>query len=467
MKILLINPPLFNKNLRWDEQSATYPPLGLMYIAAVLEQKNHNVVIFDGQAQNIFEEELENYIKNENPLVVGITTITLMHKQILKCIDIIKEANKNIKIILGGPHASLLKTKLMEMNSKIDFIVKGESENTIIELIFEMENEGKYAEISGIIFRKEGKIIENKDRPLLDELDNLPFPARHLLDITNSVYKSSFRYMRLPMTTMITTRGCPYACLFCEHVFGRKYRGHSAEYIINEIEHLQKEYGIKEIQFVDDTFLLDPQKIKTFCNMILEKGIDLTWSCHGRIDVIYQNMELINLIKKAGCWYISFGIESGNKDILTFLRKGINFKQVNEVINQVNKSGIFTKGYFMIGNPTETKETINDTINFAKSLKLDGVQFSLVMPLSNTEFYNICAQYGTFDPNAYENMSSHSNEPVYLPHGLTKEYLKTIQKQAYKEFYIRPNYILRQFFKIRDFNMFKRYLIKGLSYLGN
>jgi len=177
--------------------------------------------------------------------------------------------------------------------------------------------------------------------------------------------------MRLPMTTMITTRGCPYACLFCEHVFGRKYRGHSAEYIINEIEHLQKEYGIKEIQFVDDTFLLDPQKIKTFCNLILEKGIDLTWSCHGRIDVIYQNMELINLIKKAGCWYISFGIESGNKDILTFLRKGINFKQVNEVINQVNKSGIFTKGYFMIGNPTETeedfKESTREEINDIKS----------------------------------------------------------------------------------------------------
>jgi anaerobic magnesium-protoporphyrin IX monomethyl ester cyclase len=468
MKILLINPPEFKKELRWDKGAATYPPLGLIYIAAVLEKEGFNVKILDGQLDHPTEEEFEARIKDEKPDVVGITSITPLHKEVLKAIDLVKKCDNNIQIVVGGPHSSLLKTKLMEMSENIDIIVKHEGEVTSIELIKAIEAKKDLNEIKGIIYRKDGKIIETVNREFILDLDNVPFPARHLLDMDNESYKSAFRYKRTPMTSVITSRGCPYNCLFCNRaVFGAKYRSNSPEYVIKELEYLKKEYGIKEVHFVDDTFLLDPKRVKAICDMMIEKKLDLTWSCNGRINIMYNNLDLIPLIKKAGCWYISFGVESGNKEVLKFLRKDITKEQAKEVIKKVSKAGIFTKGYFMLGNPTESKDTIEETIKFAKSLRLDAAQFNLVLPIPYTEFEKVCMEYGVFDSEDFDKMSGHSSDPVFVLDGMTKEYLKDIQKRAYKEFYGRPSYIFRQLLKIRDINSFKKYAERGYTYLFN
>ena len=464
MKILLISPPSFGSQLRWDD-SGFYPPLGLAYLASLLEDK-HNVKIIDGPADNLSENQLKELIKSEKPDLIGISSIIELHKQFMKTIDLCREYNKNIKIIVGGPYSSSLRKKVMSMNKNIDFVVKGEGEYTLLELVNAIDNHEDFDNVKGIIFRKENQIIETPDRELIHNLDELPLPARHLLDIKSNKYRNSFRYKQLPITTVITSRGCPFSCIFCERPQGFKYRAYSAEYVLNELKYLKDKYGIREIHFVDDNFTLDPNRIRKLCKLLIDNKLNLTWSCNARIDVFYKNKDLIPLIKKAGGWYMSLGIESGNQDILDFIRKRITLTQIREVVKQMNKHKMFIKGFFMLGIPTETKENIRQTIDFAKSLKLDAVQFNLVTPFSSPEFYDICSKYGKIELTNYEDISGHGRgDPVYIPNGMSKEYLKEIQKKAYKEVYFRFSYILRQILKIRSFKEFRKYIRKSRIYL--
>lgn len=463
MKITLISPPLFGEALRWDK-SATYPPLGLCYIAAVLEKNGHEVRIIDGEALGLSREELGRTIRQQHPDLVGVTSITPKYKMMLETIKIAKEVAADAPIVVGGPHVSLLPQKTMEEIPEIDFVVRSEAEYTVLELVDALENGKPFSDIRGLLYRSDGEIKINPPREFIENLDELPFPARHLLPDPD-VYKSAFRYKKLPMTTMITSRGCPFNCLFCDRVFGKKYRTHSPSYVVAEIEHLVSKYGIREIHFVDDLFLLSPERTKEICKLIEERGMDISWSCNGRINVLHKYKELIPIIKKAGCWYISFGLESGNQKVLDFIRKKITLEQTRDVIKWVHDAGIMTRGFFMIGHPVDTKETIRDTINFAKSLPLDGVQFSVTLPYPGTELYDVAIQHGTFDQDAYDRMSSMTpGDPVYVPEGLTKEYLKNIQRQAYREFYFRPSYMRRQLKNIKDIASLKKYSERGFTF---
>lgn len=467
MKILLINPLAVKSELR-RHGADTHPPLGLLYIAAVLEKEGHKVSVIDNEAECLDEQRLKERISGEKPDAVGITAYTAKYDSVVHAAKMVKAVDRKIPVIIGGPHPSTLPNETLNEIPEADFITVGESEHTIAELVKAIKKGGPYNKIDGIGYRSKGKPVLTKPRELIQNLDELPLPARHLIpDLTKR--KSSFRYKRLPFTSMITSRGCPFQCIFCHHsVFGKKYRMHSAERVIKEIEYLIRTYGIKEIHFVDDLFTFDAERTEKICDLIIEKGLDITWSCNGRVNILSRHKHLIPKMKKAGCWYISFGIESGDQETLNFIKKAITLEQIKEVIWAVHRVGIFTKGYFMMAHPIDTKASIRRTINFAKSLPLDAVQFAIATPYPKTELYELAPKYGTFDKTLdYSRYSSHSPDPTFVPKGLTKEYLIRMQKRAYKEYYFRPSYITRQIKFITNLRLLKKYFRVGLSYFND
>lgn len=466
MKITLINPSMMRKDeLRWDK-SCTYPPLGLCYIAAVLRNNHHQVNIIDGEALQLNKKELKELILKANPQIIGITSHTPKFSHLLDTIKAVKEMNLNAKLVVGGPHISLIPEKTMKQIPEIDYAVIGEGEYTFLELVNAIEKKQLVNGINGIAYRENGNVILTAAREYIRNLDELPLPARDLVpDIAGSSYSNAFRYKQLPMTSVITSRGCPYQCIFCARVFGTRYRMHSFERVMEEIRHLINTCGIKEIIFVDDTFIVDVERTIKICNALEKEKLGLTWSCHGRIDILYKHPELIQIMKKSGCWYISLGLESGNAEVLKKIRKNISLEQVRIVVNQLNDAGIHTKGFFMIGYPYDTKETIRDTIEFAKSLPLGSVQFSYTIPYPGTELYDIAINHGFFEGESYNKMSSHTaGFPVYSPPGVPIEYLKDIQKIAYREFYFRPSFIFKHLLKINSIQSLKKYSERGFVY---
>jgi len=457
--------PSFDIRLRWHKSDAQ-PPIGLCYIAAVLEKSNYDVQILDAFAKCLSPDEIKKEIKLRKPDIIGINlSYSIFYKNAKKLSELIKDVNKNIITVIGGAHLFLNSAQTMAEMPCLDFAIRGEGEYAFLELIKSIDNKTPLSEIKGLVYREGNELKINPGKEWIDDLDELPFPARQLIDMGSKDYGITFRYKRLPATGMVSSRGCPSSCLFCDRVFGRKYRVHSARRVIEEMKHLIKEYGIKEIFFMDDNFLLDINRVKEICKLIKEGNIDITWSCQGRIDTVYNNPEIIPIIKSAGCWYISFGIESGNQSVLNFIHKNITLEQVRKVIDIVHNKGIITKGYFMIGHPIDTKETIIDTINFAKSLKLDAVQFNLTVPYPGTELYGVALKTGQFDAEEYEHLSGHSNTPIYVPNGLTKKDLIELQKKGYKEFYFRPSYFLSQAKNITDLTALKRYSYNGSIYV--
>lgn len=464
MNILLINPSAIEDKKSWLNRWSVHPPLGLCYLAAVAEKKGHKVKIIDNEVSMLNYESLENEISGFKPDVVGLTGTSSKHNVIASYAKFIRGVC-SARIVLGGPHVSIMPDKVMEDMPDVDFLVVGEGEYTFLELVNALEEGADLRKISSLVFRDGDKLIMNAKRGFVQDLDELPFPARHLLPDLK-LYKPEFGYKRQPVTSMITSRGCPFRCTFCCKVFGNVYRHHSAEYIVSEIKHLVNEYGIREIDFVDDLFLLDINHVKKLCDLMEAEGVDVTWRCCGRINVLSGNLDILPKLKKAGCWYISFGLESGNQSVLNSINKDITLEQVREVIKCTHKAGIFTKGYFMIGHPSDTKETINDTVDFAASLDLDAANFNLVYPFHGTLLYAQALESGSFDKDDFESLYGETDSPPYIPKNLTKEFLKAAQKRAYRRFYLNPMYILRQIGNIHDLSTLNKYFSVGVRYVA-
>ena len=460
MKIVLINVPIFNnQELRWNK-GTSFAPLGLCYIAGLLEKYNYSVTIIDGSFENPTELELEMRLRQLKPDLIGIASLAAAtHHATLKTIKIARKTNPDSLIVVGGPHAGENYQSMLEQVPEIDIITMGEAEFTFLELVQALEQKTDFHKIKGIAFKEKSKVIATQEREPLKYLDELPLPARHLVDITNEKYGTGFRYKRKPTTTLITSRGCPFVCTFCYKTYGTLFRAHSAEYVVKEMEHLINNFGIRDFYVPDDNFFVDIARVRKICELIIEKNLDVTWAVQGTIVHAYKDPEMIRLLAEAGCWYIAFGIESGNKEIIKIIKKPVTLDVVKEVIELTNKYGITTKGYFMIGNFNETHETIEDTINYAKSIPIDTVQFNFSVPYPGTEYYDavMAGGKGAFDNKAYEKYSGHSNEPIFVPEGLTKEYMMKVQRRAYREFYFRPKYIWSQIKKVDNTKTLLKY----------
>src|SRR3989344_1539554 len=439
MKLLLINPPAF-KSPRWDVERPFYPPLGLCYLASVLEKYHHRVRIIDADVLNYSFEEILRQAKIFQPDLIGIGSVTQRYGVAQELIAFLRQEGL-APIVIGGNHATRVKEKILQ-DIDVDYVMFGEAEFTLLDLVDALERKKPLGGIKGWIYREnDGSIKINPPREPLQNLDTIPFPARHLLPHLTTHYRNATRYKRLPMTHMVTSRGCLYRCSFCDH--DRNVRYFSPGYVASEFEQLQEKWGIREIHFWDEIFMMTPKRAKELCQEFKARRLDITWSAYARLDIIARNPELVPLIKESGCWELAVGIESGNQEVLNFIKKDLTLAQIRQGISLLRKNKIFVRGLFMLGHPTETRKSMQETINFAKSLPLNSVQFNLNVPLPGTEQYPLAEQYGSFESAAYKDMSGHADMPVFIPKGLTKEELLEAQKRAYREFYRRTRVVFR------------------------
>jgi radical SAM superfamily enzyme YgiQ (UPF0313 family) len=396
MKIALINPGKF---------STYQPPLSLAYIASYLDKYSdtkHSIKVIDENAGDIIEDEIS---KNE-PDIVGITASTPQIADANRIASFMKENYPKVPIILGGVHISSIPEQTLREFKNFDIGVIGEGELTFLELInlfckkeFTQE---KLKNLNGIAFKDDDKIIITQPRSLIEDIDTIPFPARRLLKMKEYYLKprSVVRGIIKRSTQIMSSRGCPYNCIFCaSHIIHKnKFRAHSAQYIIKEIEHLIDMYKIQALYFQDDTFSINKKRVEDICRMIIERGINkkLIWSVQLRANLISnKDIELLKLMKKAGCIQTEFGFESGNDRMLSMLKKNsVTVEQNSNAIKLCKKVGFRVLGNFMIGAPTETIDEINDTKNFILKHKkmLDSVCVHLTTPYPGTELWEICKQ---------------------------------------------------------------------------
>jgi radical SAM superfamily enzyme YgiQ (UPF0313 family) len=351
----------------------------------------------------------------------------------------IKAALPATIIVVGGPHISSQPANSMEFDV-FDFAVRNEGEETLVELMQAVNNNGEFEKIRGLIFRKGDDVVVNEKRHYIEDINSLLFPAYDLIPDFKYYAPPPCNYKKLPVANIITSRGCPNQCTFCDNnTFGRKTRMRSAENIVAEIKLLMSRYGVKEIAFVDDTFTIRPKRIYEIFDLSRSEGLRFPWTCMARINTVDEN--LLRYMKENGCWHISFGIESGDEQILKEIRKNIKIEEVERVINTCHKVGILTKGFFIVGHPLETIETINSTIDFALRLKLDDVVATINTPIPGTYQFEHAPEYGRLDDKLWAKFNYWN--PVFVPHGLTEDIILAKHKEFYRKFYLRPHILWR------------------------
>ncbi|MFH1456764.1 MAG: radical SAM protein [Patescibacteria group bacterium] len=470
MKILLINPPIENiieSDMPKELESGMdfLPPLGLMYIATYVKEKtDFDIKLLDCEVEKINYTNIQERIRAEKPDVVGITTMTFTLIDVIKTARLIKQVDKNIKIVLGGPHVNIYPEETMS-NPEIDFLVLGEGEQPFIDLLKNINDLNALKNTRGLAFRdNDKKIINTGARDLIMDLDNLPIPARELTQ-----YKKYYSIIAKnnPTTTMFTSRGCPYKCLFCDRPhLGKIFRARSAENVVQELEKINK-MGIKEVFIYDDTFTVDRQRVVDICNLILKKKIKLNWDIRARVNTVDE--ELLELMKSAGCTRIHYGVEAGTKKILTVLRKGITIEQVKNAFKWTKKAGIETAGYFMVGSPTENIEDIKQTIKLAKKLFPDYVHFSVTTPFPATELYFKGLKEGVIKKDYWKEFSKNPQpdfEPPAWEENFTRDELFKILIKAYKQYYLNFKYILRRLKELRSWDAIKNNFKAGFKLLS-
>jgi len=468
MKILLINPP-FEYTIQscqpkiLEEGLDFLPPLGIMYIAAYLEKRtNYKVEILDTQVEQLKYNQIKEEIKKRNPDIIGITAMTFTIIDVIKTAKIAKEINPNIKIILGGPHVIIYPEETINI-PEVDFVVLGEGEQVIKQLLDNISNPDKLKKIKGIVFKENDKIINTGRTEFITNLNVLPFPARHL-----TPYKKYFSIVssNRPVTTMFTSRGCPYRCLFCDRpTFEKFFRARSAKNVVDEMEECKK-MGIKEIFIYDDTFGVDRQRVIDICKEIIKRNLKIFWDVRTRVNTV--DTELLKKMKKAGCQRIHYGVEAGTQKILNVLRKGITLEQVEKAFEWTKRAGIETAGYFMIGSPTETKEDILKTIKFMKKLNPDYVHITITTPFPATDLYRIALEEKVISHDVWQEFAKNPL-PDFIPpiweKEISREEMFSLFKTAYRSFYLRPSSILKKVLQLKSWKELLRKAKAGLKLL--
>jgi anaerobic magnesium-protoporphyrin IX monomethyl ester cyclase len=440
-KIVLTTPPITLKE-RYGKLSGaanTLPSLGILYIAAVLRRDDYAVSVIEASSLGFSLKKLLDKIIAIKPKYLGISATTLSIFNASALADEIKKVVSNIKIIIGGPHITAIPEETMGLFKSFDFGVIGEGEETMRDLVNSLEKEKEISDVSGIVFRKGDDIVRTAQRSFLKDPDKLSFPAWDLLeDFPDKYYPPPFRFKKLPAVYIVTTRGCPYKCIFCDRsVFGNRCRGHSAKYVLELIEYLSKKFGIKEILIEDDTFVTFKDRLIEICEGIINRGIRISWSCLARADAVTP--EILSLMKKAGCWNISYGIETGDSEVMKFIGKTLNLNKVEQAVRLTKKAGILSKGFFILGHPIDTHDTIKRTVDFALRIPLDDISVSMMTPFPGSILYKIASQYGKFE-NDWKRMNELNT--VFVPKGLTEDDLQRYSKEIFRRFYFRPRIVL-------------------------
>ena len=453
MNILLVNPP--------GTVSFISPPLGLLSIAGSLNAHNNKVFIKDYNIEKLDYQELFDFIRKEEINVLGISIVTPKVYTSMSLANAIRIEFPELTIIAGGPHATLMPEQLLTECPAINFVIQGEGEYRALELINSLENKKPIDEIEGLAFIKENKIIVNPAQKLIEDLNLLPAPARNLVDLLK--YSSFMKTSLYPGTTMMTSRGCPYHCIYCSKpITGTKLRAISPENVVNEIEFLIKEYKIKEIIFYDDSFTLNKDRAMKICDLIIQKNLKIKWQCETRVNLV--NIELLKKMKQAGCYLIAYGIESGSERVLKILKKGTTTDQIRSAINITKQAGIKIIGYFMLGITGETEDEIKQTVNFSKELDIDFAQYSVATAYPCTELYEIAKSQNRITNDWSKSFYALGSGALISLSDIPAEKLSIYIRKAYKSFYFRPSYILNRIKGIRTYDDIL-YYVRGFKTL--
>lgn len=426
MKWLLVEPPAL---------SAVRNAIGAVgipssaYLAPIVREEGEEVQIEDAPTMDHSLDDVKKKIRSLDPDYVGITAMTSTVPSAYNVAKATKEFDSDTKVIMGGIHPTFMPKRTLKECSAVDVVVRGEGEETIRELARGQD----WANVKGITYREGDEIVENEERGLIEDLDDLPFPAYDLVPMNR------YKVGGVKYSTIMSSRGCPFNCIFCSssRIFGREWRGKSPERVLEQLKLLAHDFDVHEVEFLDDTFTLNRVRAERICDLITGEGLNISWSCSSRVDTIDKS--LAEKLKEAGCHTVYLGIESGVQKVLDTLKKGITIEQVENAVKAVRDAGMNTVGSFILGIPSETRKQMEKTVDFAKELDLTLAQFTIFTPYPGTEAWGMAEEKNlllTRDWSKYSTL-----DPVIKHPEMKSEELKNFLRKAYISFYLRPSFI--------------------------
>ena len=460
MKVLVANPPWpgpgygARSDVRWPHKRSDKfieYPIYLAYVVAVLEKAGIEVEFLDAIVEEMSIADFADAAARINPDMVVIECSTPSIDYDLLTAKSLKRKMSDVFMVLVGSHPTFFHREIMKETEQVDAICRGEFDLTVKDLAVALSNGDELDKVEGITYRDGQGVQANQDRPLIENLDELPFPARHI--VKGDPYRQG-TFTGKYCTTIVSSRGCPHRCSYClwpRTLYGNRFRARSAENVVAEIEEVVRDYHVDEIYFDDDSLALNRARILRICQLINQKGIRVKWIPQCRVDSM--NEEVLGAMKEAGCHYIRFGVESGSQKMLDIMRKRVTLAQIEQAFELCRKVGMKTQAFFLFGTPGETPQTISETIKFAKKLRPDSAQFAVVIPHPGTDLYEICQREGWLKYKSWEDFSA-CNSLIETPE-LSRQDVEKARIRAYREFYFRPGYVLRTAVQIRNWHDFK------------
>ncbi len=452
MKVLLVNPPC-RRPVRSilppeiEKERGLFPPLGLLYLAgSVRDLPGVEVRVIDSLVDDLSVDDIAHWVAEGSFDIVGITVMTFSLVDAMDTAMAIKAARPDTVVIAGGPHPHLFPEETLALGP-FDAVLRGEGEESFRRLL-EGWPETRQHPPPGLWW-KQGPKGEPDIAPLIDRPESLPRPARDLSPI--SAYHSVLSGKR-PITTMMSSRGCPYKCVFCDRPhLGKKFRQQSAEAVVAEMEACA-DAGIREIVFYDDTFTTERERVRAIAELLLQRGVEIDWDIRARVSDLYEDDYA--LCRRAGLARIHFGVESGDPDILKSLKKGITIEQARQAFSRAHDAGLETLAYFMAGLPGETNETLQQTLDLAKGLDPDYVHFSVLIPFPGTPIYRTGLNNGIIERDVWQEFAASPSPdftpPVWEENLNADEIIKALARM-YRAFYRQPRVVLRRLRRVRSF----------------
>lgn len=463
MRIYFLNPPIMKGGLFMKEvgrcgrkavAGELWPQTGLATLAAVALEEKCEVALDDAMASGLAVEDLQKILDDFKPDFVIANTTTPTFRNDAAVLELLKKEHDAV-YSFTGTHVSALPGESLQ-ESCADLIFINEAEGTLRESIHKWKN---WSDVPGIAYKKNGGIVVNSHCPYLPDLDELPFPARHLLP--NDRYKMPF-FENEPYVTVIPTRGCPWKCTFCRagKVWGTKVRARSPENVVAEIREVRDELGIRNVVFMTDSLTLDKKWANDFFDAIREAGLEFRWICNSRVDAVTPDM--LRKMRETGCILVSYGLESGSQEILDASKKKITLEDSRRAVRWTREAGIISMAYFIVGLPGETHDTIEASIRFAIELEPDYVNFHVATPFPGTELFEIAREHGWLETTDWTRFEEEGSAVLHTD-SLTAEDLVRAQKRAMRRFYIRPKRLLKELFRIRSFGQLAARIKAGCS----
>ncbi len=449
MKVLLVNPnsSAINKSWAYKRFCSPIAPLGLCYIAAVLRNNGLEVLVYDQFANKAENQELLDFIKKNNPQIIGFSVLTPLIRDVENIVSEIRKIRPECLVVFGNIHATCFPEEVLHKRSA-DIVVRGEGEVAMLEVCRRLDRKESLRGIAGVSYMDNDTIIHNPDRALLEDLDELPYPAWDLLDLKNYLNHPMVAISNNQALPLMASRGCKYRCYYCsQDKLYNVVRYRRPEKVVSEMEYFYSTLGTKFFGFCDAYFPFDEESGLRFCQLLRERGLHkkIKWITETRVDKVTP--ALLKNMKETGLHLIMYGIEVGNGEILQSLKKGTTLEQARNAVKEAKRQGILTQGLFMLGLPGETEDTCKDTVNFAKELDCDLVKFNIATPYPGSEFFNDCLKgQKMYVPESYTSWADWTDVPIdlaYSPKGISPEKLKHLQRKAMFGFYARAGVIFK------------------------